>query len=98
MTLNTLTHPQYTPFVAPAPSHDGELYPRHKLGVPPGVHRSGRYAVRFAESAAGGRFDAVSELDPAAAWEASSSAAGALMMITRVQQDLRAMLEPPTLQ
>ena len=26
----------------------GERYPRHEAGVPPGVHRSGRYALRFA--------------------------------------------------
>jgi hypothetical protein len=40
----------------------------------------------------------VANLDPDAAWEASSSAAGALMMITRVQQELETLLEPPTLQ
>jgi hypothetical protein len=62
------------------------------------VHERLIGAWRFAESAASGRFDAVSEVDPAAAWQASSSAAGALMMITRVQQDLRAIMEPPTLQ
>ncbi len=62
------------------------------------VHERLIGAWRFAESAASGRLDAVSELDPAAAWQASSSAAGALMMITRVQEDLRAILEPPTLQ
>jgi len=62
------------------------------------VHERLIGAWRFAESAASGRFEAVSEIDPAAAWQASSSAAGALMMISRVQQELRAIMEPPTLQ
>lgn len=29
---------------------DDASYPRHAAGVPPGVHRSGRYALRFASS------------------------------------------------
>ena len=35
------------PVVARRPQ-SGERYPRHEVGVPPGVHRSGRYALRFA--------------------------------------------------
>lgn len=59
MTLNPVTQrPDLTPFSVPqsnvlrdethAVDHD---YPRHAIGVPPGVHRSGRYAVRFATHA-----------------------------------------------
>jgi len=55
-------------------------------------------AWRFAENAAKARFNAVSEADPSSAWEASSAAAGALMMITRVQQDLETLLNRPRLQ
>ena len=42
--------------------------------------------------------DAISRADSTAAWEASSSAAGALMMLARVQQDLNTLLTPPRLQ
>jgi hypothetical protein len=55
-------------------------------------------AWRFAENATTARFNAVSMADSSAAWEASSSAAGALMMLSRVQQDLQALLSPPRLQ
>jgi putative hemolysin len=58
MTLNPVTHrPDLAPFAVPESSllrdaHDARRapadYPRHAMGVPPGVHRSGRYAVRFA--------------------------------------------------
>jgi hypothetical protein len=62
------------------------------------VHERLVGAWRFAENAARARFDAISRADPNAAWEASSSAAGALMMLARVQQDLTALLTPPRLQ
>jgi hypothetical protein len=62
------------------------------------VHERLIGAWRFAENAAKARFNAISAADSAAAWEASSSAAGALMMLTRVQQDLQSLLEPPRLQ
>ena len=62
------------------------------------VHERLVGAWRFAENAARARFTAISDADSAAAWEASSSAAGALMMLARVQQDLRTLLEPPRLQ
>lgn len=55
-------------------------------------------AWRFAETAVDIRYSAVSSGDVATAWQASSSAAGALLMITRVQNDIRALLEPPRLQ
>ena len=62
------------------------------------VHERLVGAWRFAENAARARFDAISHADANAAWEASSSAAGALMMLARVQQDLTALLSPPRLQ
>jgi hypothetical protein len=62
------------------------------------VHERLVGAWRFAENAVRARFDAVSRADAKAAWEASSSAAGALMMLSRVQQDLTNLLTPPRLQ
>ena len=55
-------------------------------------------AWRFAESAINGRYAAARSADVDAAWGASSSAAGALMLLSRAQQELRALLEPPQLQ
>jgi len=52
---------------------------------------------RFAATAVDTRYDAASSGDVATAWQASSSAAGALLMVTRVQQDIRALLDPPRL-
>lgn len=54
-------------------------------------------AWRFAETAVNGRYDAARAADVTAAWEASSSAAGALMLLSRAQQELRILLEPPTI-
>jgi hypothetical protein len=51
----------------------------------------------FAENALNGRYDAIQSADVATAWEASSAAAGSLMMLTRLQQEIRALLEPPRL-
>lgn len=66
MTLNPVTtRSDLTPFAIPQTSllrdshvdageaafAEHETYPRHAVGVPPGVHRSGRYAVRFATNA-----------------------------------------------
>ncbi len=62
------------------------------------VHERLVGAWRFAENAARARYDAVSNADATAAWEASSSAAGALMMLARVQQELTLLLTPPQLQ
>lgn len=55
-------------------------------------------AWRFAATAVDIRYSAVSSGDVAIAWQASSSAAGALLMVARVQQDIKALLEPPRLQ
>ena len=55
-------------------------------------------AWRFAESAVEIRYSAVWSGDVGTAWQASSSAAGALLMVARVQHDIRALLEPPRLQ
>jgi hypothetical protein len=52
---------------------------------------------RFAENALNGRFEAIQSADVATAWEASSAAAGSLLMLARVQQEIRALLEPPRL-
>jgi hypothetical protein len=54
-------------------------------------------AWRFAENAARQRVDAVSSGNLGRAWEASSAAAGALMMLTRAQANIREMLEVPRL-
>ena len=55
-------------------------------------------AWRFAATAVDIRYSAVSSGDVGIAWQASSSAAGAILMVARVQHDLRALLEPPRLQ
>jgi hypothetical protein len=55
-------------------------------------------AWRFAESATRARQAAIESADIAAAWEASSAAAGSLMMLSRAQEQLRLLLEPPRLQ
>lgn len=55
-------------------------------------------AWRFAENATRARYEAIEGANAAAAWEASSAAAGALMMLSRVQLEIRALLEPPRLQ
>jgi hypothetical protein len=54
-------------------------------------------AWRFAENAANGRADAVSSGNVARAWEASSSAAAALMFLSQVQRGIQDLLELPTL-
>lgn len=55
-------------------------------------------AWRFAENAVNMRYDAVVSGNLNQAWQASSSAAAALLMITKTQQALGALLEPPHLQ
>jgi hypothetical protein len=54
-------------------------------------------AWRFAENAVKGRYEAARAGSVTTAWEASSSAAGALMLLSRVQQEIRQLLEPPAL-
>ena len=63
-----------------------------------GTHQLLVSAWRFAETAVDIRYSAVSSGDVGIAWQASSSAAGAILMVTRVQHDIRALLEPPRLQ
>jgi hypothetical protein len=55
-------------------------------------------AWRFAETAVNGRYEAARNANVGAAWEASSSAAGALLLLSRAQQELQTLLEPPQLQ
>ena len=55
-------------------------------------------AWRFAENATRARYEAIEKANAAAAWEASSAAAGALMMLARAQAEIRSLLEPPRLQ
>ena len=62
-----------------------------------GVHNLLVGTWRFADNAARARVRAIERGDSASAWEASSAAAGALMMLTRVQSEIRAILEPPRL-
>jgi hypothetical protein len=52
-------------------------------------------AWRFAENAVISRYAAVSSGSVKTAWDASSAAAGALLMTARAQQEMRALLEPP---
>ena len=55
-------------------------------------------AWRFAESAVNGRYEAARVASDATAWEASSAAAGALLLFSRAQREIRELLEPPELQ
>ena len=55
-------------------------------------------AWRFAETAAATRLRAVVTGEISTAWEASSAAAGALMMLSRAQNEMRTLTEPPKLQ
>lgn len=55
-------------------------------------------AWRFAENATRARYEAIEKANAASAWEASSAAAGALMMLGRAQAEIKTLLEPPRLQ
>jgi hypothetical protein len=55
-------------------------------------------AWRFAETAVNGRYAAARNANVTTAWEASSSAAGALLLLSRAQQELKTLIEPPRLQ
>jgi hypothetical protein len=63
-----------------------------------GTHELLVGAWRFAENATRARYEAIQDANAAAAWEASSAAAGALMMLSRAQTEIRLLLEPPRLQ
>lgn len=62
-----------------------------------GIHDLLVGAWRFADNATRARVKAIESGDSAAAWEASSAAAGAMMMLSRVQSEIRDLLEPPKL-
>lgn len=66
----------------------GDLLPAHQLLVS---------AWRFAETAVAGRVRAIATGDMGTAWQASSAAAAAVMLLSRTQQEIRALLEPPRL-
>ena len=55
-------------------------------------------AWRFAENAVNERYAAARAGDVTSAWQASSAAGGALLLLSRVQQDILESLEPPKLQ
>ena len=55
-------------------------------------------AWRFAENAVNGRYEAARAASLSSAWEASSAAAGSLLLLSRVQEEIRQLLEPPQLQ
>jgi len=55
-------------------------------------------AWRFAEHAVDSRFTAISSGNVNTAWEASSAAAGALMLLSRAQQEIRTLIDPPRVQ
>lgn len=74
---------------------------RVSAGVPQDVRDSHEMLVnawRFAERAVNARSAAVSSGNLAVAWEASSAAAGALLMLERAQRDIGALMELPRLQ
>lgn len=54
-------------------------------------------AWRFAETAVRTRMDAIDAGDMPTAWRASSAAAGALLMLSQAQGEIRRLLEPPQL-
>ena len=55
-------------------------------------------AWRFAENAVNERYAAARAGDVASAWQASSAASGALLLLSRVEQEIRESLELPKLQ
>ena len=54
-------------------------------------------AWRFAENAINSRYEVAQSASVDTAWQASSAAAGALLLLSRVQQEIRELLEPPRL-
>jgi hypothetical protein len=54
-------------------------------------------AWRFAENALNGRYDAIQSGNFATAQEASSAAAGSMLLFSRAQEEIRTLLEPPQL-
>ena len=54
-------------------------------------------AWRFAESALNSRYDAIQSGNFGTAQEASSAAAGSMLLLSRAQEEIRTLLEPPQL-
>ena len=54
-------------------------------------------AWRFAENALNGRYDAIQSGNFSTAQEASSAAAGSMLLLSRAQKEIRTLLEPPQL-
>lgn len=59
------------------------------------VHGLLRTVLQLAGRAADGREDAISTGEMQTAWEASSAAAGALLFLQKVNDDLKALMTPP---
>jgi len=71
-----------------------------RLQVPPELKSAHDLLVgswRFAENAAAGRFEAVTTGNVTTAWMASSAAAGSMMLLSRAQDEIRSLLEIPTI-
>jgi hypothetical protein len=99
--IRRLTGPSPTTLVTLRSRLDGGADRLQRMTVPEYLRPTHELLVsawRFAESAVDIRYSAVSSGDVAIAWQASSSAAGALLMVARVQHDIRELLEPPRLQ
>jgi hypothetical protein len=99
--IRRLDGPPPTTLVALRSRLDGGADRLQRLRVPDELRATHDLLVsawRFAETAVDTRYHAVSSGDVTTAWQASSSAAGALLMVAKVQKDIRALLEPPRLQ
>lgn len=99
--IRKLSGPRPTTLLTMRSRLDGGADRLQRMAVPDHLRATHELLVsawRFAETAVKIRYDAVSSGNVATAWQASSSAAGALLMVARVQQDIRALLEPPHLQ
>ena len=99
--IRRLAGPSPTTLVALRSKLAGGADRLQRLKVPDDLRATHELLVsawRFAQSAVDIRYSAISSGDVAIAWQASSSAAGAILMVTRVQHDIKALLEPPRLQ
>jgi len=99
--IRRLNGPSVTTLVSLRSRLDGGADRLQRMTVPDYLRSTHELLVsawRFAESAVDIRYDAVSSGNVTIAWQASSSAAGALLMVERVQHDIRALLEPPRLE
>jgi hypothetical protein len=79
---------------------DGGAERLDRMRTPPDLREMHELLIgawRFAENAVTTRFDAAKSASVSTAWEASSAAAGALMLLSRVQEEIRQLLEPPRL-